>query len=89
MSRLNYLSEREWVVYTIEEELQNLERLAPAHEEFSKEELMALRQSLARLNHIVSDLNKDVGEEKLPPWLQKKRPDSADATRPPLTNKLT
>jgi len=72
MSRLNYLSEREWVVYTIEEELDNLERLAPPRDAFSTEELNALRQSAVRLNRFVSKLDSGADEEPLPHWLQRK-----------------
>jgi len=72
MSRLNYLSERECVVYTIEEELGNLERLAPPREAFSDEELNALRQSVVRLSRFVSNLERDDGDERLPHWLQRK-----------------
>jgi len=76
MSRLNYLSEREWVVYTIEEELNNLERLEPAREAFSNDELDALRQSAIRLNRFVNNLERDADEEPLPHWLQRKSPDT-------------
>ena len=72
MSGLNYLSEREWAVYTIETELQNLERMVSAREAFSVEELTVLRRSLARLNQIMSDLDEDAGEDGLPAWLQRK-----------------
>ncbi len=72
MSGLNYLSEREWAVYTIEKELQVLERLSPARAAFSGEEMKVLHQSLAQLQQIVSDLDKDAGENELPTWLQRK-----------------
>ena len=72
MSRLNYLSEREWVVYTIEEELHNLERLAPRRDAFDAEELNALRECAIRLNRFVSNLDSDADEEPLPHWLRRK-----------------
>ena len=72
MSGLNYLSEREWAVYTIDKELQILQRLTAAREAFSGEELMVLRRSLARLSQIVSDLDENVGEDSRPAWLQRK-----------------
>ncbi len=74
LSRLNYLCEREWVVYTIEEELGKLERLNPAREAFSEEELNALRQSLIRLNRFLSNLESDADDKPLPHWSQRKSP---------------
>lgn len=74
MSRLDYLCERESVVFAIEEELERLERLAPAREEFSDDELDALHQSVLRLNRFISNLEADADDDRLPYWLQRKPP---------------
>jgi len=76
MGGLDYRCEREWVVFTIEEELGNLERLASTHQQFSDRELDVLHQSLVRLNRIVTNLDKDTEEEPLPHWLQRKSVDT-------------
>jgi hypothetical protein len=76
MSGLNYLSEREWVVFTIEEELNNLEYLAPSRQQFSTLELEVLRESLVRLSRIVTNLDKGAEEQLLPRWLQRKPPNA-------------
>jgi len=79
MSGLNYLSEREWVVFAIEEELGNLERLAATRLEFSDLELDVLHRSLVRLNRVVTNLDGGAEKEPLPHWLQRKPGDATQS----------
>ena len=72
MSGLDYLSERQWVIYTIEEELGNLERLVASRQQFNHDELNILADCQIRLNGILAALASGPGEEPLPAWLQRK-----------------
>lgn len=73
MPNLFYPGENEWTAYTIEEELDKLERLALAQKPFSDEEMESLGHCVVRLNRIAAGLATGAGEEKLPDWLQRTR----------------
>lgn len=72
MSGLDYLSEREWIISTIEEELGRLERLVADGERLSPQDLNILAECRARLEGIFATLAKAPADEPLPPWLRRK-----------------
>ena len=72
MSGLDYLSEREWVIFTIEEELGRLERLIAGGERLRPQDLEILAQCQARLQRMLAMSAGVSADEPLPAWLRRK-----------------
>ena len=72
MSGLDYLSEREWVIFTIEEELGRLERLVAGGERFGHQDFKILADCRTRLDRVLTTLTNATAEEPLPDWLRRK-----------------
>ena len=72
MSGLDYLSEREWVIFTVEEELGRLERLIAGGERLNPQDLEILTQCQTRLECMLAMTASAPADEPLPAWLRRK-----------------
>ena len=72
MGGLDYLSEREWTIFAIEEELGRLEHLVAGGERLSAQDVKILADCQSRLNRILATPASVAADEPLPSWLQRK-----------------
>ncbi len=93
MSRLNYMSDIELAILTIQEELDCLERHVTSGGRFDEYDARALLDCLQRLAVIVAASDKpkssdwETSEEPLPPWLQRREDDKEAAAAEPVPKK--